>query len=87
MTQGANAVRSRWPAVLPLRTGPGLTGNSTGGIIPWTPKPGQRRDGRSSTARSTAKSGNAPYYARPGEYIDLRLRFPRRPSFRYSLPS
>ena len=67
-------------------TGPGLTGNFTGGIIPWSPE-------NQAVAREWAEQHCARYgevaemhygLARPGEYIAFNCVFPKSgPSFRY----
>ena len=67
--------------------GPGLTGNSTGGIIPWTPE-------NQLVARDWAATHCAYYnkvaemgriYARYGEYISFICQFDKTgPSFRHA---
>jgi hypothetical protein len=67
--------------------GPGLTGNSTGGIIPWSPE-------NQAVARDWAAQHCARYdkvaemkrpYPRYGEYISFTCQFPTGGySFRYS---
>ncbi len=67
--------------------GPGVTGNSTGGIIPWTPaNQTYARDYASEHCAAYGKVAEMkPIYARPGEYITFRCNFPTDgPSFRYS---
>ena len=67
--------------------GPGLTGNSTGGIVHWTPE-------NQENARDYADEHCGAYgkiaeigriYARPGEYISFTCQFAtERHDFRYS---
>ncbi len=67
--------------------GPGLTGNSTGGIIPWSPE-------NQTVAREWAEQHCAQYgevaemhrgLPRYGEYIAFNCVFPKSgPSFRYA---
>ena len=67
--------------------GPGITGNSTGGIIPWSPaNQAYARDYASEHCAAYGKNAELmPIYARPGEYITFRCNFPTEgPSFRYS---
>jgi hypothetical protein len=68
-------------------TGPGLTGNSTGGIIPWTPE--NQASAREQAAEHCGAYGKVPelgrIYARPGEYISFTCHFANDgPSFRFS---
>jgi hypothetical protein len=68
-------------------TGPGLTGNSAGGIIPWTPE--NRANAREWAKQHCAQYGEVPQMRyglnRPGEYIAFDCEFPKSgPSFRYS---
>ena len=68
-------------------TGPGLTGNSTGGIIPWSPE--NQASAREYAEQHCGAFGKVPeigkIYARPGEYISFTCHFPNDgPSFRYS---
>jgi hypothetical protein len=67
--------------------GPGITGNSTGGIIPWSPA--NQAYARDYAAEHCGYYGKVaelkPIYARDGEYITFRCNFPTDgPSFRYS---
>ena len=66
----------------------GLTGNSTGGIIQWTPE--NQKYARDYAAEHCGYYGKIAemHYAprpRPGEYISFTCQFPTDgPSFRYS---
>lgn len=67
--------------------GPGLTGNSTGGIIPWTAE--NQAYARDYAGEHCARYGKdaelGRIYARPGEYISFTCQFPKPgPSFRYA---
>ncbi len=67
--------------------GAGLTGNSTGGIIPWSPE--NQANARDYAAQHCGYYGKVPemgrIYARPGEYISFTCHFANDgPSFRYS---
>ena len=67
--------------------GPGLTGNSTGGIITWNPE--NQANARGYAAEHCGNYGKVaelqPIYARPGEYISFTCHFPEDGySFRYS---
>jgi hypothetical protein len=67
--------------------GPGLTGNSTGGIITWSPE--NQAHARDYASEHCAYYGKVPemgrIYARSGEYISFTCHFPNDgPSFRYS---
>ena len=68
-------------------TGPGLTGNSTGGIIPWSPE--NQAVAHDWAAQHCARYGEVAemgrIYARYGEYISFTCHFPKPgPSFRYA---
>jgi hypothetical protein len=68
-------------------TGPGLTGNSTGGIIPWSPE--NQANARGYAEEHCGAYGKVPelgrIYARPGEYISFTCHFANDgPSFRFS---
>jgi hypothetical protein len=68
-------------------TGPGLTGNSTGGIFPWNPE--NQANARAYAEEHCGAYGKVPeisrIYARPGEYISFTCHFANDgPSFRYS---
>ena len=68
-------------------TGPGLTGNSTGGIFPWNPE--NQANARAYAEEHCDAYGKVPelgrIYARPGEYISFTCHFANDgPSFRYS---
>ncbi len=66
---------------------PGLTGNSTGGIIQWTPE--NQKYARDYAAEHCGYYGKVAEMKRPvprpGEYISFTCQFPTDgPSFRYS---
>jgi len=68
-------------------TGPGLTGNSAGGIIPWSPE--NDAVANEWAAQHCAQYGKVPVMRRGlrryGEYIAFDCEFPKSgPSFRYS---
>jgi hypothetical protein len=67
--------------------GPGLTGNSTGGIIAWSPE--NQEVAREWAAQHCARYGKVAEMHRPypryGEYISFTCQFPSDGySFRYS---
>jgi hypothetical protein len=59
--------------------GPGLTGNDSGGIIPYSPE--NRAVARDWADAHCARYGKVPYrytvYAKYGQYISFSCRFPR----------
>ena len=68
-------------------TGPGLTGNSAGGILPWSPE--NDAVANEWAAQHCAQYGEVPVMRRGlrryGEYIAFDCEFPKSgPSFRYS---
>jgi hypothetical protein len=68
-------------------TGPGLTGNSAGGILPWSPENETiaREWARDHCARYGKVPEMRPGLRRYGDYIAFDCVFPKRgPSFRYS---
>ena len=81
------AIALAMAAGLAACVGPGLTGNDTGGIIPWSPE-------NQVIAREWAEQYCGSYgkvaemrwgLPRYGEYIAFDCIFPKRgPSFRYS---
>ena len=58
--------------------GPGLTGNSTGGIIPWTPE--NQATAAEWASQHCAQYGKLPYHLvvdpNPGQYISFNCTFP-----------
>jgi hypothetical protein len=67
--------------------GPGLTGNSTGGIIPWSPE--IQAAAPEWAAQHCSRYGKVAEmhrpYPRSGEYISFTCQFPSEGySFRYS---
>ena len=60
--------------------GPGLTGNDTGGIIPWSPD--SRQFARETAAEHCARYGKvariASVHAEYGNYISFTCRFDQR---------
>ena len=62
-----------------LGPGPGLTGNSTGGIITWSPE--HQRIARRWAADHCSRYGElariTSVYARYGQYIGFACSFPR----------
>ena len=65
--------------------GPGLTGNDSGGIIPWSPE--NQAVARDQAMQHCAYYGKVarmePIYRRYGQYISFTCEFPRR-RYRYS---
>jgi hypothetical protein len=59
-------------------TGPGLTGNDTGGIIPWSPENEAVAPewATAHCARYRKIARLRPIFARDGEYIAFTCRFP-----------
>jgi hypothetical protein len=59
--------------------GPGLTGNDSGGIIPWTPE--NQATARKRAADHCARYGKTahvqPIWRRYGQYISFTCQFPR----------
>ena len=79
------AMPARWSTLAALAigaqlsscTGPGLTGNDTGGIIPWSPD--SRQFARATAAEHCARYGKVArinsVHAEHGNYISFSCRF------------
>jgi hypothetical protein len=75
------------PSLAACGAGPGLTGNSTGGIIQWTPD--NQKYARDYAAQHCGYYGKIAQIhwgtPRPGEYISFTCQFPTEGyDFRYS---
>jgi hypothetical protein len=66
--------------------GPGLTGNDSGGIIPWSPE--NQAAARDWAAEHCAYYGKVahmqPIYRRYGQYISFTCSFPRGGHYGYA---